>query len=491
MKMTKISRRRFLSASALTTASLPFLHLLRPPRARAASTVAPLRLILLSSLYQVPEPYFHPQVSSTNSALAPAGTSFYLTFPSSILAPLAPFQSNLIIVRGLQYSQKPGSHDSHTTLFTGTPVLNPGGGEYTTGTSIDNYLFGRMGQKGSLTPINAGCFFGDATFNWLNGIANDPINNPLDLYKSLFSNFTPPSGTSSGPTAAAKRRSQTLGLVQRYVNGLSDRLPSTSTSYSALQSHLSAAQGLAGQIGSPSAVGSTCSPPMASSIPNDVGTPPGSNGPPYDASLAPQDMASFIKMITQAFACDLTRFGSFYLQDGADLKPFINSMPGLESWSGTDFHGQVTHGTSGETTNPLDLVMAKFKTYYLTQVARLLTALQAVPDPFNPSQTLYDNTVVVIGNEGPIQAPLTDVHNNGTTDQMFIIAGGCGGYFKMGQLIFAGGTTKPNTNHNALLTNIVNVFERNQQQFNPTYTPNIISQYGSYSFSVSPTTWLT
>jgi hypothetical protein len=71
-----------------------------------------------------------------------------------------------------------------------------------------------------------------------------------------------------------------------------------------------------------------------------------------------------------------------------------------------------------------------------------------------------------------------------------VIAGGCGGHFKRGQLIYAGGQITTTVNHNAILTNIINAFEANQQQFNPAYSPNILSQYGDYSFSVSPTSWL-
>lgn len=72
----------------------------------------------------------------------------------------------------------------------------------------------------------------------------------------------------------------------------------------------------------------------------------------------------------------------------------------------------------------------------------------------------------------------------------FVIAGGCGGYFKKGQLVIAGGSNLPNTPHNATLTNIVNAFETNQQQFDPTYAPKMLTRYGDFAFSVSPTSWL-
>jgi hypothetical protein len=234
-------------------------------------------------------------------------------------------------------------------------------------------------------------------------------------------------------------------------------------------------------------------PPAASSITDDPGLPAGTNGPPLNPALAGSDMASFISLITQAFACDITRFATLDMGDCGDMMQFINAIPGLETLPppNPDYHFGVTHEESSDPTSPNYLIMAQFKLYFMTQVAAMLTALKAVQDPLSPSQTLYDNTVVLITSEGSVQTPGSDAHDgSGSTDQMLVLAGGCGGYFKRGQLLLVGGSTKPTVNHNALLTNIVNTFEKNQQDFNPSYVPNIINQYGDFSFSVSPTSLL-
>jgi hypothetical protein len=497
MKTNTPSRRSFLRALALASASVP---LLRFSEASASPAVAPLRLILLWSPFQVTEPFYHPQVSSTNSALAPQGTNFYLSFPNSILAPLAPFQSDLIIFRGLTYGQAINSHSSGASVFTGAQaVTSPNSDPTTMGSSIENYLFNRMAQQGSLSPFLAGffayifsdhCYDSDISFNAGNPVAM--IGNPLNLYNDLFSNFTAPS-SQAVPQATintANRRQQTLGLVQKYLKNYQNLLVSTAPSYSVLQSHLSAAQGLGAQVAaSVASSGVTCTPPTASSVMNDTNPDDGS----LVAADAPKDMASFIQVMTQAFACDITRFGALKMSASEDpSQALINEMPGLTNWDqNTNWHAEVTHGTTGEASNPLDVQMAQFKTYYMTQVASLLTALKGVSDPYNPAQTLYDNTVVLIGSEGPIQSVGTDVHGNGTNDQALLLAGGCGGYFKGGQLLLAGGSKQPTVNHNALLTNIINAFENNQQQFNPAYVPKILTQYGDFPFSVSPTSWLT
>jgi len=493
------SRRRFLQAAALTAASLP---MLRGSVARAGNPVAPLRLILLWSPFHNPQPFYHPQVSASDSSLAPAGTNFYLGFQNSILAPLAPFQSDLIIVRGLGYGTKPGSHASGPEVFTGSTVsgttsaatMDPAASS--TASSIDQYLHGRMAQASSQSPFFGGffsylysdhCYDSDICFSGGNPVPM--VSNPQALYNQLFSGFTPPSST--GPSQAqlsqASRRQQTLGLVQKYLTSYQNQLPTSSVSTTVLQSHLSAAQALSAQIGA-SLVPSTvaCTPPGASAIFNDPNPDNGS----YVAADAPKDMASFIQTIALALACDITRFGALKMSAEEDpSQALVNLMPGLTNFSG-NWHGDVTHNTTGEASNSYDVQMAQFKNYFMTQVASLLAALKSYADPYAPGQTLYDNTVVLIGSEGPVQSVGTDLHGNGTNDFPFVIAGGCGRYFKMGQFMLAGGSTAPSVNHNLLLTNIINTFETNQQQFNPSYTPNIINQFGDFGFSQSPTDWL-
>lgn len=500
MGTLKTTRRKFLSNSALAAATLPFLPLVRVAEG-ATTSVAPLRLILLLTPFHIPEAFYHPQISATNTGMASAGMNFYLKFANSVLAPLAPFQSDLIIFRGLKYSQGVNSHASSIVAFTGAQGNFPANGSATTkGSSIDNYLYSRMAPKGAVNPFAAGAFsylFADHLYdNTISINKGNPVgrtDNPLKLYNNLFSNFTPPSGQTppSATALAITRRQQILDLTQKYLTNLSKQMPDSSASHSVLQSHLTAVQSLSAQIGAPpsTATAVSCTPPAASSITNDPGSDNGTMVP----SRAAADFASFTKVITQAFACDITRYGSFKMSDAGDPSQcLINQMPGLTNFSqSTNWHA-ITHGTSGLASNPIDVQMAQFQAYFMTQAANLLSALKAIPDPYAPSQTLYDNTVVLIGCEGPVQSNNSDCHGDEdpNSDQPFIVAGGCGGYFKMGQLILAGGSKTRNVAHNALLTNIVNTFEKNQQQFNPAYAPNILSQYGDYSFTVSPTNWL-
>ncbi|PWU12696.1 MAG: hypothetical protein C5B49_15910 [Bdellovibrio sp.] len=503
----RTTRRDFLKKTA-SLSVVPSLAPLLPPllapllvpcRASAAAK-APLRLILLHSPFHFGEAYYHPQISPTDSGPAPAGSNFFLGYANSSLAPLAPFQKDLIIFRGLKYGAASSSHLSGGTAFTGSALETAGGtNPKISGTSIDQYLFNRMAQAGSLSPICAGLFTYlsathtfDHSIVFNNGAPLAQIDNPMNLYNALFANFRPPTNTPATPASMSQtaRRQQALAFAQKYLNGLVGQLPSTSPSASALESHLAAIRGLAGQIAGSSANLAGCSPPSSSAVTNDAGPDAGN----YVVSNAPLDVTSFINIITQAFACDITRFASFKMSDYADPSQILlQLMPGLTDFDQTTNWHAMTHTTDGSATNASDIKLAQFKAYFMNQAAALLSALKAVPDPYSTGQTLYDNTVVLIGSEGPVQTSHSDYHGNGDprSDQPFIIAGGCGGYFKGGQLIFAGGSKSASVPHNALLTNIVNTFETNQQQFNPSYVPKILSQYGDYSFSVSPTSWLT
>jgi hypothetical protein len=155
MKSPKTSRREFLNKAILTGAALPFLPALKPNSAYAAANVAPLRLLMIMTPFEFSEPFYHPQVSATNTALAGNGSSFYIPANSS-LAPLAPFQNNLILFRGLKYGQLDNAHLLIRTAFTGGKVNATSGAA--SGSSIDQYLFSRMAQSGSSSPFLAGCY---------------------------------------------------------------------------------------------------------------------------------------------------------------------------------------------------------------------------------------------------------------------------------------------------------------------------------------------
>jgi len=494
MDFKNLTRRQFLSGAACAS----LLPLLKGSKSFGAGNVAPLRLILVRSPFQYSEPFFHPWTSSSNPTLAPQGSNFYLQFPNSSLAPLAPYQSDLLIFRGLKHATPGGSHATSFTTFSGATVIpdpNQGGNDRSNGTSIDHHLFKRMAHAGSLSPAIVGALTGvyTVTGHSINaGAASVQTTNPRTAWNTYFKNFNP-GGTTASPQLA--RRQFALNLTQARLQGMMSRLPASASSYSVLQSHLASVQGLKQQLAGGGASLASCQKPLESSIADDPNPYLRGN---YNGSNAAADYASFNTLVSQMFACDLTRFVSYDMGSGeiysggslASDQVIYQEMPDLRVYP--DFHANVSHGTTANVNNPLDVAMARWKAYYFTKVANLLALLKSVADPYAPTQSIYDNTIVLIGSEGPCQVPGSDVHNEGPnkSDFAYIVAGGCGGYFKRGQLIMAGGSKAPGVNHNALLTNIVNTFEKNQQQFNPAFVPSYINQHGDYSIAVSPTSWL-
>ncbi|PWU12360.1 MAG: hypothetical protein C5B49_16470 [Bdellovibrio sp.] len=156
MKLSKsaVSRRTFLKTMGKAMAYTPAVNLLRTRITEAAPAVAPLRLICIYEAFQVNQCYFYPQgITSSGSASgvgAEAGAAFTLNFPNSALAPYIPYQSQMIIFRGLnrvdaQLNATAG-HMSAATTFTGAMCSYGAGGSSltTSGTSIDNYVYNRM-----------------------------------------------------------------------------------------------------------------------------------------------------------------------------------------------------------------------------------------------------------------------------------------------------------------------------------------------------------
>ncbi len=499
---SSVSRRALLGAAA----AFPLVNVLRSRSAWAVGRVAPLRLVTVHTPFQVPEVLFHPKTAS--GAQAVAGGPMVLDYANSALASLARWQSKLIVFRGLTYGQALNGHHTGATVFTGASASNTvdGAQPSTVGSSLEQYLFSRLAQPGSLTPMVAGLMSyqfadhdKDDTVSVLQGTPQGMVSNPGDLLATYFANVHPPatSGQDAGlvdATAARllARRQKALSVAQAGVRKLSTRVPASSTSGKALSQHQTALQSLSNSLGPTAGAGDAgvpgpvlgCTPPTSAQVPAD---PSCDDGNP-DLTRVAQDSLSFSRLITEAFACDLTRFASFKLSSSS-FSVIANEMPGVPAG---EFHARVSHAngsTGGSAGDALDVQLAAFKNFWHSQVAVLMDQLAMTADPFAPTQSLLDNTVILVGSEGPIQSPGGDPHGNGQGDQLYLLAGGgVGTGFAMGQLVDA--RAAGGLHHNALFTNLVNAFETNQQAYDPAYTPRLLTQYGDFAFPVSPTDWL-
>jgi hypothetical protein len=511
-----ISRRSLLKALGPFVACLPIANLLRMSIAEAGPAIAPLRLVLVWGNYHAVEQFWHPQTSS--GALATSGTDFTLTFQNSILAPLAPYQSKLIVFRGLNradYVNATAGHMTQPTSFTGAKCSYPSNGQaapLSAATSIDQYLYGRIGGTGKLPPMLTGLWSttNDLAFSWLGGNPQPVEGNPTVVYQTYFGNFMAPS-QDAGPSPQLQRRNAMINYSQSGLKDLMGRLSGPEAQK--LDQHLSSLTAFSAQLNGSIAQTASCTPPAPGSLNNDKGPDdgtiqPGNQNPPNNLNL---DASGMITLISQAFACDITRFASLqlcnpdsYNWDGTEAG-FFAEIPQMPPSIGSTFndssntwHG-YTHGT-GDASNPEDLAQAYFEQYQMTQIYNLMKALDAIPDPLSPSQTLLDNTVILFMGQHCVQVQTgyqgqtTNCH--GGFDARCFVAGGCGGMFNTGRILeatprlAAGTTSKPldqnvgayaGVPHNGLLTAIVNAFETNQAKYNPSYVPNILSGYGDFS----------
>lgn len=509
----------------------PVVQLLRTRITEAAPAVAPLRVICIYEPYQV-NPYFYPQGVLNGAASgvgADAGAPFTLNFANSALAPYIPYQSQMIVLRGLNrvdpQMNATAGHMASATTFTGAKCSYGAAGSSltTSGTSIDNYLFNRMKlvSPSLLGPMNIAWPTQGAGISY-NGTPNSggvtAFQNPLTLYNTYFANYHS-SSNSTTPSNLSIRRNAVFAGTLSHLQQLRTRLATSEGAV--LDAHISAVQGLQSQINGTSSNSASCAPPQASAMTNDTG-----NGTPNYADFN-SDFNNWISLITQAFACDITRTATIDIGEPMALQsPDIFSqittqingnLTGKFSGSPNDYHGLVSHGTNGilttKATNP-DLQMACYGLFFQQKIAALMASLQATPDPYNPNQTLLDNTVILMASEHANQEPWANSAGNtgvqGTdshsyADGKFILLGGCGGLFKGNQIIagtpriipFSAGLANwinplvnatPNNSscasyymgmpHNALLTTIVNAVEYNLGQFSSTYTPNLLSWYG-------------
>ena len=384
-----VSRRSLLKALGSAAAVAPLSSLLTASITEAAAPVAPLRLITLFGYYHTSEPFFHPH-DVASSAPARAGSAFTLNFPNSVLAPLAPHQNKLMVIRGLNYESPAttpnGGHSSGQTVLTGSHCVygtnacdGDGTGCRTTGTSIDQFLFSRLGHSGSRQPIVARLTNQATPICFANGVALPGVRNPTQLFNSYFAGTV--GGGSSQAVRQLARRNSAIGFASDGARSLASRLAGSEKAK--LDQHLSALQGLKSSLNASLPVTNSCSPPAAGSISND----PGTNTGGADVGKYRPDTESFLTLISQAFACDLTRFATLILPDlaGADL---VTQMAGLENFAATadDLHG-YGHGATGANDNDCDLKSALHSREWASVVQRLMNKLEAISDPMAPGQT--------------------------------------------------------------------------------------------------------
>lgn len=413
----RIDRRRFLQALGLGALSTVAFN----PRARADIAAPAKRIVFFVTPHgHVPNAWTMPIPSGPTNAFAErsllplAPTDF-----STVLRPLHPFRDRLLVVEGLSHTsalediaevmKTSGDLNNHSVgvanLLTGTRAQQNSGSPCTGGArSIDQELAQRTYAPGRFgSRVYGFDYVPNATlapFSFLGaGQATPVVADPAVAFADLMGYYVAPSGTTP-PTreaAIAALRPSVLDSVAREYDLLAPRLDTAGKQR--LDDHRDLVRQLQTSLGT--TVSSTCDPTF---VPTGTAT------------------SQFMKLVTLAFACDLTRVATFVAQ--------VPQCPELGYPANQTMHGYAHESIQGATScgttyNPIAAqAMTDLGVFYANYFASLLGALDSVVDG---AGTLLDSTIVVWVAE--LGTP-THLHND-----TFTVIAGAGQTFQSGRYV--------------------------------------------------------
>ena len=326
------------------------------------------------------------------------------------------------MLEGIDHLSNANGHDSAGTILTGSTI--DGSAKRPANSSLDQYLAVTKGLGGDtrITSVNLGVG-NDATdpgltLSYGDGGAPLPkIIDPVAAFHLLFDGVA----VSSNPAdmAAAERKRKLGQSVVDYVRWDVNRLRTglATAEQQKLDQHLSALGDLEKQLGGGMASGTVCTVPSTPDASKFPKLKQYNGGEPYFDAIT----NAHIDMLAQALACDVTRFGTLFMNDlsYAD-NPLM--LP-------TDNHGAVAHtynaSTIGnnnvsQTGDPASwLPLAKFNKYCYGKVARLMQKLDQLG--------ILDSTIIYVTSD--MGNPALHSKRNVPT----VLAGGANGKFKMGR----------------------------------------------------------
>ncbi len=460
------ARRAFLKAVGASAMALPFSRLLGSSISEAGGATSPLRLLVIFNPLGTPEKYWRPRAPGNITPGSGTTTGFDLGFTDSVLGPLARHRSKLVVLDGIdllpvaQFAA--AGHESTPSLLTGdifsSNGINP------TVASLDQYL-GQQAAIGGQTAfrsleLSVGGNKSDyRVLSWGAGGKRLPrMLNPYHTFQTVFSGYKAPRPPDAGTTApaidTAAMQKSALGYVHADLTRLRRRLGTLEQQK--LDQHLQAVSdlqrkingGSGGQMMGPGpAMSAVCTPPAQ--LPEEP-TWKGlyQENPNNNCYFNSNGYGSFMfehmqqwsdlqsSMITQAFACDLTRVITLqYFEDGCD---------GLAPWAGvTEDPHVVSHENSQSPGLPEK--MSTYQRWFSRQVASLMDQLAAVPEG---DGTVLDHTAILWVNENgypeahsPRKIPV-------------VLAGGFNNLISTGRYLkYPSGTP-----HNQLLVSLANLF---------------------------------
>jgi hypothetical protein len=365
--------------------------------------------------------------SKWSSTTAPLTTA---NLPS-LLTPLAPYVSQMIIPRGVNNQacfdatsgkgSTPygayGGHGAYPSILTGT--------QFGSSPSIDVQISTYLSGKGVVNPqLNLGVL-PEGTFTSYSATGpNSQITNPYTLFNQLFPSATMSTSTLSSLSA---RRGSVLDAVSSQLTSFQNTVGTDDKVK--IQSHLNSVRQLEMDL---TAAVATCTPPTLTPTGLDFSDKGSATVTNY-----PTQTNFMMRLAAAAVTCGLSRCVTMDLinDGGGDILTFPWLSPPITS---PDYHA-IAHVGAGDATQKTSI-----DTWFYTQVATLLSGLSSSTEG---SGTALDNTVVLLCND------MREGNDHYTANIAYIMIGSCGGFFKTGQIVGLGSGSKGVPN-NQLLTSI-------------------------------------
>ncbi|MES1165545.1 MAG: DUF1552 domain-containing protein [Verrucomicrobiota bacterium] len=458
MTRFKLDRRTVIKGAGTIAIALPWLEIMgRGSKAHAQTAGVPLKRFI--TVYQ---PGGAVRSGANGDKYTPTGSETAFTL-SPVLAPLANYQSRLLVVDGTNLTcgdQSKYGVEQHQGGEVGwlTGAIQQGAGNYIPKMypSIDQVLAPRLStgkpyaslqlavrwatgkSHGKLSPINA--------MNFSDTGPIPPRLDPQDIFMTLFgaSGGTGAGGAGGGPdptVIAANRRKSILDFVDKKYAALETTLGTEDRAR--LDQHLTEIRSLEQRMMTISMPPPTTGPsPCKTPIKVDTtgysptsGLNSADDGSIKDTatdSKIPAVGQFMMDMMAMAMACERTNVISLQWSDSEAKHTF----PWLNL---SEHHHYYQHDGGFRPTE-----CAQIDTWYSQMHAYLLKALAAID---MGGHSLLDETVVFFGTE------IADPPSHGKTNMPFLLAGGDGKTLRTGRWIKCGGVP-----HNRLLTSILNVF---------------------------------
>jgi hypothetical protein len=340
----------------------------------------------------------------------------------AVMSSLSPYVAKMILPRGVNNQAvfdatsgqngvpfgPYGGHGGYPCVLTGT--------QHGTSPSIDVLISQQLATQGvPRAQLNIGALPEGSYTSWSSTGGNTQVTNPYTLFNQLFPGATM---SSSQLSSLSQRRASVLDAVVSQVTAFQNILGTDDKVK--IQAHLNSVRQLEMDL---QASATTCTPPSL--------TPSGLtfNG----ITNYPTQVNFLMRLASAAVTCGISRCVTIDLinDGGGDILTFPWLSPAINS---PDYHA-IAHAGASDATQKTSI-----DTWWYTQVATLLSGLAGSTEG---ATTSLDNTVVLICND------MREGNDHYTANIPFVMVGGCGGYFKTGQIVGLNSVS-----NNQLLTSI-------------------------------------